>query len=78
MIGEWGKEWVRVATEPVVLTNGCGIYEVGPERTRVFITDAGRFLQIEGRALTHDDLMRVYEWGRKEAAPPDEPEEAGP
>jgi len=44
-------------------TLGCGIYEVGTSQTRMFVTDGGRVLPIEGRVITADDLMTVFVWG---------------
>jgi hypothetical protein len=45
---------------------GCGIYEVGTESFRMFITDGGRVLPVQGRAITADDLITAYVWGRIE------------
>ena len=53
---------------PVVLQRGCGIYEVGANFLRCFVTDGFRILTVEGRPITYEDLMTAYQWGREEAA----------
>ena len=49
---------------------GCGIYEAGnPEKcyVKLFVTDGGRVLPVNHRAITEEDLMEAYCWGRMEA-----------
>lgn len=49
---------------------GCGIYEAGDTEvcyTKLFVTDRGRCLPLNHRAITEDDLLLAYEWGRAEA-----------
>ena len=58
-------------------TYGCGLYEVGTNGLRCFITDDGKVMAVEGRALTHEDLMTAFVWGRQyeqslSAPPPQE------
>lgn len=45
---------------------GSGVYELGTNGLRVFVTNAGNVMAIEGRALTGDDLIQAYAWGRLE------------
>ena len=48
----------------------AGIYEAGDTGkcyTRLFVTDSGRVLPTNHRALTEDDLLEVYGWGREDA-----------
>lgn len=52
--------------EACTVCYGCGIYEVGTEGLRMFITDGGRVLAVEGRAITADDLITAFVWGRTE------------
>lgn len=46
---------------------GCGIYEVGQNSFRMFVTDTGRAMAVEGRPIQAEDLMEAYVWGRMDA-----------
>jgi hypothetical protein len=48
------------------LCYGCGIYEVGTDGVRMFITDTGHVIPVQGRAIQPEDLMQAYSWGRKD------------
>ena len=49
------------------LKSGCGIYEVeGDCYVKLFITDGGRVIPINHRAISEEDLMQAFEWGCKE------------
>lgn len=53
--------------EPRRTQRGCGIYEVQSDSyTKLFVTDAGRAIPVN-RAISEDDLLQAYEWGRLEA-----------
>jgi hypothetical protein len=46
---------------------GAGIYEVGEDcYVKMFITDLGRCIPINHRAISEEDLLQAYQWGRKE------------
>lgn len=48
---------------------GCGIYEAGDTDkcyTSLFVTDGGRVLPVNHRAISQEDLMQAYIWGRME------------
>jgi hypothetical protein len=54
---------------PRTTTLGCGIYEAGdPQKcyAKLFVTEGGRVLPVSHHAITEDDLMTVYKWGREE------------
>lgn len=58
--------WTTIKTEARFLSGGAGIYEVGVNGMRAFITDRGRILATEGRILSAEDLVTAYNWGRLE------------
>jgi hypothetical protein len=50
-------------------TLGCGIYEAGDIQkcyTKLFVTEGGRVLPVSHHALSEDDLLTAYKWGREE------------
>ena len=54
---------------PRRLQGRCGIYDAGDAEkcyTKIFVTEGGRVLPINGRGITEDDLMMVFDWGRLE------------
>jgi hypothetical protein len=62
--------------EPRANQYGCGIYETGPESLRLFVTDGGRVIPVQGRMITAEDLMNAYVWGRlEERGEPSQPED---
>jgi hypothetical protein len=52
--------------EPRHTSYGAGIYELGTNGLRVFVTMGGRVIAVQGRALCEDDLIEAYRWGRLE------------
>lgn len=54
----------RLLLEPRTTRYGCGIYEAGRDGVRMFVTDSGRFIPVQGRIISPEDLMEVYVWGR--------------
>jgi hypothetical protein len=52
--------------EPRHTSYGAGIYELGTNGLRVFVTMGGRVIVVQGRALCADDLIEAYKWGRLE------------
>lgn len=57
----------RLPLEPQQQRYGCGIYEAGKNGLRMFVTDTGHVMPVQGRVTTADDLMQVYVWGRRDA-----------
>lgn len=62
---------------PRFLSGHSGLYEVGTNELRCFVTDGGRIVPVEGRVITVDDLMTAYQWGREETSP-SVPEDGAP
>jgi len=52
--------------EPRTTTYGSGVYEVGANGVRLFVTDSGRVFVPRG-IVSLEDLMEVYKWGRLDA-----------
>lgn len=56
----------KLRLEPRTTILGAGIYIVGSNHDRMFVTDSGKLIAVTGRIITEEDLLKAYRWGRED------------